>query len=55
MNTTTYERLDGTSEPVECEEDILNAEFKEMCDMIDGVMGLVSIAAFICLMAVVFV
>ena len=50
MKKTFYDKITGERVRIRCEEDLLNAEYEEMCDMIDGIMGLFAIAlAFILL------
>tara|TARA_B100000287_G_scaffold275329_1_gene259345 strand:+ start:529 stop:687 length:159 start_codon:yes stop_codon:yes gene_type:complete len=47
-----YERIDGRQVPVENEEDIKTAEFMEMCDMIDGTVGLLFIGLIVTILTV---
>jgi hypothetical protein len=50
-----YERIDGRKVPVRDEEDIKTAEFEELCDMIDGTIGLCALTIIFCLLTIVFV
>lgn len=51
MNITTYERLDGVQNIIESDEDEANAEFQELCEMIDGTVGFVAITLLLCVVA----
>jgi hypothetical protein len=44
MEKTFYDKITGERVRINCEEDLLNAEYEEMCDMIDGTIGLIAIA-----------
>ena len=44
MKKTFYDKITGERVKINCEEDLLNAQFEEMCDIIDGTIGLIAIA-----------
>ena len=44
MEKTFYDNITGERVIIDCEEDLLNAQFEEMCDIIDGTIGLIAIS-----------
>ena len=44
MKKTFYDKITGERVKINCEEDLLNAQFEEMCDIIDGTIGLIAIS-----------
>ena len=44
MKKTFYDKITGERVVINCEEDLLNAQFEETCDVIDGTIGLIAIA-----------
>ena len=55
MENTYYDRITGERDIIECEEDLLNAKYEELCDIIDGTIGLCTLTAIFCLLTLIFV
>ena len=52
MKKTFYDKITGERVVINCEEDLLNAQFEEMCDVVDGTIGLIAIALVFTLIVV---
>ena len=52
MEKTFYDKITGERVVINCEEDLINAQFEEMCDVIDGTIGLIAIALVFTLIVV---
>ena len=44
MEKKFYDKITGERVRINCEEDLLNAQFEEMFDIVDGTIGLIAIA-----------